>query len=154
MLQAPILECLSLDPFSSFDDSGSPAEVGIGRRHIVEALVVALVVVVLDEGLDLLFEIAGQEVVLQQHAVLERLVPAFDLALSLRMEGCAAHVAHLLAIEIVGQFSGDVTRAVIAEQARLVQHVGVVAAEAASAMSSVSVTSSARIVVQSFQAMM
>jgi hypothetical protein len=35
-----------------------------------------------------------------------------------------------------------------------VQHVGVVAAEAASAMSSVSVTSSARIVVQSFQAMM
>ena len=46
MLQAPIFECLSLDPFSSFDDGRSPAEVGIGRRHIVEALVVALVVVV------------------------------------------------------------------------------------------------------------
>ena len=63
MLQAPILECLSLDPFSSFDDGGSPAAIDIGRRHIVEALVVALVVVVLDEGLDLLFEIAWQEVV-------------------------------------------------------------------------------------------
>ncbi len=68
---------------------------------------VALVVVVLDEGLDLLFEIAGQEVVLQQHTVFERLVPAFDLALGLGMEGRTANVIHLLAIEIVGQFSGD-----------------------------------------------
>ena len=48
---------------------------------------IALVIVVLDEGLDLLFEITGQEVVLQQRAVLERLVPALDLALGLRMEG-------------------------------------------------------------------
>lgn len=32
---------------------------GIGGRHVAQALVVALVVVVLDEGLDLLFEIAG-----------------------------------------------------------------------------------------------
>ena len=96
MLQAPILECLSLDPFSSFDDGGSPAAIDIGRRHIVEALVVALVVVVLDEGLDLLFEIAWQEVVFQQHAVLQCLMPALDLALRLRMEGCAAHMACLL----------------------------------------------------------
>lgn len=44
MLQAPMFECLSLDPFSSFDDGGSPAEVGIGGCHIVQALVVALVV--------------------------------------------------------------------------------------------------------------
>ena len=48
MLQAPILECLSLDSFSSFDDGGSPAAIDIGRRHIVEALAVALVVVVPD----------------------------------------------------------------------------------------------------------
>ena len=46
MLQAPIFERLSLDPFSSFDDGRSPAEVGIGGRHVVEALVVALVVFV------------------------------------------------------------------------------------------------------------
>ena len=56
MLQAPMFECLSLDPFSSFDDGGSPAEVGIGGRDVVEALVVALVVVMLDEGLDLPFD--------------------------------------------------------------------------------------------------
>ena len=43
-------------------------------------------VVVLDEGFDLGFEIAGQEVVFEQDAVLEGLVPALDLALGLRME--------------------------------------------------------------------
>ena len=102
MLQAPIFECLSLDPFSSFDDGRCPAEVGIGGRHIVDALVVALVVVMLDERFDLLFEIAGQEVVFQQHAVLQGLVPAFDLALRLRMEGSAAHMAHPVCLDVFG----------------------------------------------------
>ena len=128
MLQAPIFESLSLDPFSSLDDGWCPAEVGIGGCDVVEALVVALVVVILDEDLDLLFEIAGQEVVLQQHTVFERLMPAFDLALGLGMEGRTANVIHLLAIEIVGQFSGDVTRAVVVQEPRPVQHVGVVVA--------------------------
>ena len=128
MLQAPIFESLSLDPFSSLDDGWCPAEVGIGGCDVVEALVVALVVVMLDEDLDLLFEIAGQEVVLQQHTVFERLMPAFDLALGLGMEGRTANVIHLLAIEIVGQFSGDVTRAVVVQEPRPVQHVDVVVA--------------------------
>ena len=57
---------------------------------------------VLDEGLDLLFEIAGQEVVFQQHAVLQGLVPAFDLALRLRMEGSAAHMAHPVCLDVFG----------------------------------------------------
>lgn len=70
MLQAPMFECLSLDPFSSLDDRGSPAKVGIGRCHIVEALVVALETILFDERLDLLLEIAGKEVIFQQHAVL------------------------------------------------------------------------------------
>ena len=102
MLQAPMFECLSLDPFSSFDDGGSPAEVGIGGCHIVQALVVALVVIVLDEGFDLGLEIAGQEVILQKDAVLERLVPAFYLALGLRMEGSAAHMAHPVCLDVFG----------------------------------------------------
>ena len=42
-----------------------PAEVGIGGRHIVEALGVAPVNVVLDESLELPFKIAGQEAVFQ-----------------------------------------------------------------------------------------
>ena len=42
---------------------------------------IALVVVVLDEAIDVGFEVARQIIVLQQDAVLERLVPALDLAL-------------------------------------------------------------------------
>jgi hypothetical protein len=38
-----------------------------------------------DEGRDLAFEIAGEVVVLKQHAVLEGLMPALDLALGLRV---------------------------------------------------------------------
>ena len=102
MKQAPMLECLLFDPFALLDDGSGSAEVGIGRCDVVEAFVVALVVVVLDEGFDLTFQIAGQEVVLQQHTVLERLVPAFDLALGLRMEGRAAYMIHAVLAEIVG----------------------------------------------------
>ena len=46
---------------------------------------VALMVVVVDEGFNLSFEITWQEVVFEQNTVLESLVPAFDLALSLGM---------------------------------------------------------------------
>ena len=68
VLQAPMFDGLSLDPLPLFDDGWCPAEVGVGGRHVVQALVVTLVVVVLDECLDLGFEVAGQEVVLQQDA--------------------------------------------------------------------------------------
>ena len=79
MLQKPMLECLSLD------DGRCPAEVGVGGRHIAEALVVALVLVMPDNGLDPLPMIAGQEAGLQQHAVLEGLVLVLELTLGLRM---------------------------------------------------------------------
>jgi hypothetical protein len=49
VLQAPMLDGLSLDPFALLDDGRRPTEIGACRRHIVQALVVALVVVVLDE---------------------------------------------------------------------------------------------------------
>jgi hypothetical protein len=45
----------------------------------------AAVVAVIDEGRDLRLGLAGQVVVLEQDAVLERLVPALDLALSSMM---------------------------------------------------------------------
>ena len=61
VLQAPMLDGLSLDPFSPWDDGLGPAEVGIGGRHVVQALVVARVIVVLAEGLDLDLEIASQK---------------------------------------------------------------------------------------------
>jgi hypothetical protein len=50
------------------------------------------VIVVLDEARDLGFEITGLIIVLEQNAVLERLVPALDLALGLRMAQGAANM--------------------------------------------------------------
>ena len=65
VMQAPIFDSLSFDPFTLFDDGLCPAEVGIGGRDVVQALVIALMVVMLDERFDLSFEIAGQEVVFE-----------------------------------------------------------------------------------------
>ena len=48
---------LSLDPIALLVDGRSPAEVGVGRRHVVWALMVTLLVVVLDEGFDQTFEL-------------------------------------------------------------------------------------------------
>ena len=70
------------------------SKVDVGRGEIAEALMVAAMIVVLDEGRDLAFEIAGQVVVFQQDAVLQGLMPAFDLALCLRMAGRTADVLH------------------------------------------------------------
>ncbi len=70
---------------------------------------VSLVVVVIDEQLDLLFEITRQEVVFQQYAVLQGLMPTFDLALRLRMIRRATNVAHLIVAEPVSKFAGYVT---------------------------------------------
>ena len=128
VLQAPILDGSPLDPFALFDDGWCPAEVGVGGRHIAQTLVVALVIVMLDEGLDLGLEPAGQEVVLQQDAVIQGLVPAFDFALGLGMHLSAAHVAQLVGLNVFHQFAGDVAGAVIAEQSWLVQHRGALAA--------------------------
>lgn len=100
---------LLLDPFALFDDGCGPSGVGVGRRHVVQAFMVTLVVVVLDEGLDLSLEVAGQEAVLQQNTVLECLVPTLDLALRLRVEGGSTDMAHALGFDIFRQLSGDVT---------------------------------------------
>ena len=50
------------------------------------------VIVVLDEARDLGFEITRQVIVLEQNAVLERLVPALDLALGLGMARSTANM--------------------------------------------------------------
>ena len=83
MLQATVGQGLSLDPFSLCQNGGATPEVDVSRGEIVDALVIAPVVVVRDECIDLSFEIAGQIIVLEQDAVLKRLMPArFSLASS------------------------------------------------------------------------
>ena len=65
-------------------------------------------IVMLDEGGDLQFEIAGQVVMFEQDAVLERLMPAFDLALGLRVVGCAPDMLHFLLLQPFREIAGDV----------------------------------------------
>ena len=85
MVQAAVLDGLFLDLFSPFDDGGVTPEVSVGGCDVTNALMVTLVIVMIDEGADLVFEIAGQIVVLQQDAVLQGLMPTLDLALGLRV---------------------------------------------------------------------
>ena len=125
--QAPMFDSLSFDPFALLDDGRSPAEVGICGRDVVQALVIALVVVMLDERLDLGLKVAGQEVVFQEDAVFQGLVPAFDLALGLRVHRGAAHMAHLPGLDVFRQLTRDVAGTIVGQQPGLVQHGGAVA---------------------------
>ena len=75
-----------------------------------------------DEPADAGFKITRQVVVLEQDAVLERLMPALDLALRLRMGGGAANVSHVLSIQPFSQLGRDVAGTIIAEQARLMDN--------------------------------
>src|SRR6266850_2939496 len=79
--QASVLDGLPFNPFSFQQDGLATPEVDVSRGEIGDGLVVSQVIVAGDEGSDLGVEIAGQIVVLQKDAVLERLMPALDLAL-------------------------------------------------------------------------
>ena len=128
MLQAAMGDGHSLDLVALGKDLGGSTEVDIGRGHVVQALVVAGMVVVADEGRDLPLQLTRQMVVVEQDAVLERLVPALDLALGLRMTGRSAHVMHALVFEPFRQVTRDVARSVVAEQAWFVYDTNLIAA--------------------------
>ena len=74
---------------------------------------VAVMIVVGDEPLDAGVEIARQEVVLQQDAVLKSLMPSFDLALRLRVVGRTSDMIHAVIIEPFSEFTRDITGAVV-----------------------------------------
>ena len=63
MLQAALLDCPFLDPFPFSKNGFVASEVDVCGCDVVQALVVTLVIVVVDEGLDLGFEVTWQEVV-------------------------------------------------------------------------------------------
>ena len=71
MLQATVGDGLSFDPFSFCQDDRPASAVDVGGSEIVDALVVSAMIVIGNEGADLSFEVAGQEVIFQQDAVLE-----------------------------------------------------------------------------------
>jgi hypothetical protein len=64
--------------------------------------VISQMVIVGDEGLDLGFEIAGQVIVLEQDVIFQRLMPALDLPLRLRMVRRASDVLHAFFVEPFG----------------------------------------------------
>src|SRR3954467_4810140 len=127
VVQASVLDGLSFDPFSFQQDGIAAAEVDVGGRQVADGLVVTLVVVMIDEGVDLSLEIAWQVVVLEQDAVLQRLMPALDLALGLGMEGSATNVPDAAIVEPFRQIAGDVRGTVIAQQARPICDLGALA---------------------------
>src|SRR3954470_589469 len=128
MLQAAIGDGLAFDPFAFEEDGLAASEVDVGRGEIAEALMMAAMIVVLDEGRDLALEGAGQVVVLEQDAVLQGLVPALDLALCLRMVGRTADVLHAFAVQPFSEIDGDVGRTIVRQQSRPVNDGDVVEA--------------------------
>jgi hypothetical protein len=79
-------------------------------------------VVMADEVSDLLFEITGQLLVLEQDKAFPGLVPALDLALGLGMHRRTTGMVHALIAEPISQFTRDVTGTIIAEQAWLMKN--------------------------------
>ena len=58
MVQAAVLDCQFFDLLPPFNDGDIAPEVGICGCDVAEALVVALIVVIIDEGGNLVFEVA------------------------------------------------------------------------------------------------
>ena len=58
MVQAEFLHCQFIDLFPPLEDDGITPEEGICGRDIVEALMVAVIIVMIDEVADLHLEIA------------------------------------------------------------------------------------------------
>ena len=88
-------------------DFVAATEVDVSGREIVQALVVAAMIVVIDEGVDFMGEVTGQEIVFQEDAVFERLVPALDLALGLWMVRRSTRVGEAFFRQPVGKLFGD-----------------------------------------------
>ena len=103
MLQAAVCDGCTLDALALGKDCPGLPKIDVGGREVVDALVIAGVVVVLDEGVDLPFEISRRVVVVEQNAVLQGLVPALELSLGLGMIRCPAHVLHAFVLEPIGQ---------------------------------------------------
>ena len=64
-MQASRFECPSFDPFPLLQDGFIAAEVDVGGRDVVQALVEAMMIVVIDKGLEITRQTASRA---QAHA--------------------------------------------------------------------------------------
>jgi hypothetical protein len=113
VVQAALFDRVSFDPFAFEQDGLVAPEVDVGRGEIVEALVVSSMIVMIDECRDLGFKVFLGEVVFQEDAVLQRLVPAFDFPLRLRMARSAVDLVDLVFPQSFTEIGSDLTRAVV-----------------------------------------
>jgi hypothetical protein len=104
---------LALYLLALLQDLRSPAVIGIGGCDIAQGLMIDAVIVMVDEGGDLLLEIAGQVVIFEQDAPFQRLVPPLDFALRLRKERCAKDMLDVFARKPFCQITGDVEPPII-----------------------------------------
>lgn len=88
--------------------------VDIGGCQVIQALEIAVFVVVFDEGAVLPFQVAWQDVVFQENPVLYGLVTALDLAQGLRDMRRTTDIIHALTLYLVGQIRGGLRCAVVA----------------------------------------
>ena len=118
MHQAAVLDGSALDALTLQQDGLPPAEIDVSRGQVLQALVIAPVVILLDKGLDLSLQRARQLVILQQDAVLHGLVPAFDLSLRLGMGRRTANMLDTVLRQPLREGVGDEPRPIIREQSR------------------------------------
>ena len=60
MLQSSEFDGVLFDPFAFKEDGLAASEVDVGRRQVLQALMVAAVIVVLDEAINVGFEVPGR----------------------------------------------------------------------------------------------
>ena len=101
MLQSSFLQSLLFDGCSSSQDDFTTPEAHIGGREVRQTLVIPVI-----------------SVVLEQDAILQRLMPSLYLALRHRVIRRAAHVFHLMGFHPLGQFGHDAARAVVWQKSR------------------------------------
>ena len=105
MKQAPLVDGLSFDTLSVFEDGLASAKVDIGRGQIIDSLVISLGVLVLDEVVDLGLQGARQIVVFQQDVVLQGLMPPLDLTLGQGMVGRTTDMGDHPLVQPFGQIA-------------------------------------------------
>lgn len=113
MKQAALLNGSSFDALAFEQNRLLSAKIDIRRRQIVDALMIAAMILVLDESLDVGFDIPRQIIVFQQDLVFQRLMPALDFALGLGMARRAANVIDVALSQPFGKIFGHIARAIV-----------------------------------------
>ncbi len=100
IIGSPEFQRFTLDFILKIETFPFPTAVHVSRRQVIERFVIALIVVMIDEGLDLLFQFTWKVVMLQVYNIFQRAVTALYLALRLRMIAGAPNVDHILLLKI------------------------------------------------------